>query len=433
MPHPAEQCSSRRVSFGAGEGERKVQAGRTSERWKLPPRYEVRDLLGKGAYGKVCEAYDSKEKRLVAIKRIAHLFNEHVDAKRILREIAIMSRLNHRHIVKLYDIPPPSDLCGFTELYIVMEVCDTDLKKLCRQQHPLTPAHVNTLLYNLLLGLHYLHTAGVYHRDLTPGNCLVNQDLTVKICDFGLSRALGAPGQRPGQAPALLPPGPPEDGENQQPGTGGVERYLTAHVVTRWYRAPELILLQECYTEAIDVWSAGCIYAELLGLLEGVRREGRGVLFPGVTCFPMSPHPEHEADYKFHTRGQDQLNLIFDVLGTPSEAEIERQDRIDAKKYLRRFEQRTGEGIRKRFAQAPEAACEILERMLRFNPEERVSVAQAFEHRVFAGIRDPQKETPAPAPLDLAFELERDLDEAGVRRHLVREIRTFHPELPDLL
>merc|ERR1719337_499359 len=79
----------------------------------------------------------------------------------------------------------------FEELYIVMEICDSDLKKLCKTDVQLTPLHINTLLYNLLVGLKYIHSAGVYHRDLKPANCLVNQDCSVKICDFGLSRAIG--------------------------------------------------------------------------------------------------------------------------------------------------------------------------------------------------------------------------------------------------
>merc|ERR1719258_1034089 len=91
----------------------------------------------------------------------------------------------------LYDIVAPSNMRTFEELYIVMEICDSDLKKLCRTDVTLSHLHINTLLYNLLVGLKYLHSAGIYHRDLKPANCLVNQDCSVKICDFGLSRAIG--------------------------------------------------------------------------------------------------------------------------------------------------------------------------------------------------------------------------------------------------
>merc|ERR1712061_913096 len=83
----------------------------------------------------------------------------------------------------------------FDELYVVMEICDSDLKQLCCTNKTLTPVHINTLLYNLLVGLKYLNSAGIYHRDLKPANCLVNQDCSVKICDFGLSRATGEEAQ----------------------------------------------------------------------------------------------------------------------------------------------------------------------------------------------------------------------------------------------
>jgi len=420
MPCPTQpERASRRVAFGDAHRAPSARK-RTEDTWRIPPRYEVKQMLGKGSYGEVCEAYDSAEKRLVAIKRIPHLFSEPTDCKRILREIAILSRLNYKHIVQILDIPPPSDLNKFNELYIVMEICDTDLKKLCRNDKvTLTPPHVNTLLYNLLLGLNYLHTAGVYHRDLTPGNCLVNRDLTIKICDFGLSRAVGSElqmqaAERHGHADRR-------------------EKNLTAHVVTRWYRAPELILLQERYTQAIDVWSAGCIFAELLCLLEGTRIESRGPLFPGHTCFPMSPDPDHESDSKFHTSGlKDQMNVIFNVLGTPTEAEIEGQDRSDARRYLRRFAKRQGSGLKSRFGHLATEEVEMLERMLRFDPQKRLTVPEALEHGLFAGIRDPRKEVTAPSLVTLEFEAEKDLDEALLRKYLCKEMRKFHPDVPEL-
>lgn len=127
----------------------------------------------------------------------------------------------------------------------------------------LSELHVKTLLYNLLVGLKYVHSAGIYHRDLKPANCLVNQDCSVKICDFGLARTVDKPA-----ANQKLPASP--RGEQEVvgvPHTKNMKKQLTGHVVTRWYRAPELILLQENYTEAIDVWSVGCIFAELMNMI----------------------------------------------------------------------------------------------------------------------------------------------------------------------
>lgn len=404
----------------------------TADKWKIPHRYEVKQIIGTGSYGSVCEAYDQEKKQLVAIKRIAHMFDDLIDCKRILREIAILSKLQHDHVVKVYDIVAPSSISSFDELYMVMEICDSDLKKLCRTDVTLTPLHINTLLYNLLVGLKYLHSAGIYHRDLKPANCLVNQDCSVKICDFGLSRAIGDEQLHL----HALPNTPRGDGEGDSipvpavPATQRMKRALTGHVVTRWYRAPELILLQENYTEAIDIWSVGCIYAELLGMLEGTRTQDRGPLFPGSSCFPLSPDHKHKADYKYHTRGKhDQLNMIFNLLGTPSDADVEQLERDDAKRYIRCFAKREGEGLRAKFPNVDADSTDILGRMLKFNPKDRMPVAQCLEHRLFKELRDPSKETTAAVMVSLDFEKEPDLDEKLLRRYFAKEIQKYHPEV----
>jgi len=405
--------------------------------WKIPARYEVKQLIGTGSYGSVCEALDSEKNpgRLVAIKRIGHMFEDLIDCKRILREIAILSKLKHENIVAIYDIPQPMPSCDtFEELYIVMEICDSDLKKLCRTDVTLTMLHINTLLYNLLVGLKYLHSAGIYHRDLKPANCLVNQDCSVKICDFGLSRAIGDEQPHLQDLPNT-PRGEGEGGDENRavpivPGTARLKRHLTGHVVTRWYRAPELILLQENYTEAIDIWSVGCIYAELLGMLEGTKTEDRGPLFPGSSCFPLSPDHKHKTDYKFHTRGKhDQLNMIFNLLGTPPEEDVEELERDDAKRYIKCFAARPGDGIESKFPHVQKDspdACKLLTEMLQFHPKRRIKVDQALESLLFSQgaspIRDRNKETSAAKMVTLEFEKEPDLDEQLLRKYFGQEI-----------
>jgi mitogen-activated protein kinase 1/3 len=291
------------------------------------------------------------------------------------------------------------------------------------------------LLYNLLVGLKYLHSAGIYHRDLKPANCLVNQDCSVKICDFGLSRAIGDD-QHHLQA---LPNTPRGDGGGSEavpavPHTQRLKRHLTGHVVTRWYRAPELILLQENYTEAIDIWSVGCIYAELLGMLAGTKTEDRGPLFPGSSCFPLSPDHKHKTDYKFHTKGKhDQLNMIFNLLGTPNESDINDLERADAKKYIKCFAARQGEGLRSKFPEATvhHESVDILEAMLKFNPKQRIEVSKALDHKLFVDIRDKSKERVASkdGPVCLEFEKEPDLDETLLRKYFSKEVKRYHPEV----
>ena len=127
----------------------------------------------------------------VAIKKIDELFTYVSDAKRQLREILLLRRLaGHRNIVKLYDILEPEDPTTFKTLYLVFEATPSDLRKVYRGQFYLTERHIKTIIYNLLCGLKYIHSAGVVHRDIKPANLLILQDCTVKICDFGLARQL---------------------------------------------------------------------------------------------------------------------------------------------------------------------------------------------------------------------------------------------------
>mmetsp|Transcript_70083 Transcript_70083/g.182486 ORF Transcript_70083/g.182486 Transcript_70083/m.182486 type:complete len:417 (-) Transcript_70083:393-1643(-) len=382
------------------------------ETWKVPARYEIRQLLGSGAYGCVAEAKDNEKKRKVAIKRAKGLLDDLVDAKRMLREIAILTELDHNHLVRCYDVVVPNDLKRFNEIYIVLEICDSDLKKLIRAEVNLNKLHVTSLLYNLLLGLNYLHSAGIWHRDLKPANCLVNEDCSVKICDFGLSVAT---------CQSL----------NARDEQLAERRHLTGHVVSRWYRAPELILLQEDYTEAIDVWSVGCIYAELLGMLEGQKNQDRGPLFPGQSCFPLSPHAAHKNDTKYYTKGdRDQLSMIFALLGTPSTDDIEEIQGEHAQCYLKLFGKKPGSGVKAKFGAMDPVGSDLLEQMLVFNPRKRITVAQALDHELFAKVRDRRLETTAKSRVVLDFETEEELDEKQLRSLFLREVRKFHPEVP---
>lgn len=397
--------------------------------WQTPDRYKVGSVIGSGSYGTVCEAEDKEHDRKVAIKRMKHLFDDLVDCKRILREIAILSQLDHPNIVRLHDIVRPSSMRSFDELYIVMELCDLDLKKLIKKDITLGQEQIDTLLYNLLVGVKYLHSAGIYHRDLKPANCLVNQDCAVKVCDFGLSRPSG-------RDPEPLPDSSGEEGEAAPSGarqaavphTARAKRVMTRHVVTRWYRAPELILLQDDYTESIDVWSVGCIYAELLQTLEGPSHMDRGPLFPGASCFPLSPDRRHRYDRLFHTRGStDQLNVIFEILGTPGEGEVSQLKRTDAREHIRSCPQRKGSGLSQRLPWATKQSLDLLARMLVFGPKKRVDVNGALEHSLLASFRNAETEVTRPHQVNLDFDKLGDLSEGQLRKFIGEEVSRFHP------
>ncbi|CAD7965164.1 unnamed protein product [Amoebophrya sp. A25] len=393
--------------------------GARRDNWNVPHRYELGRCIGNGSYGSVYQAYDRVEKRSVAVKKVKRVFEDLIDCKRILREIAILSRIDDPRIVKLYDICVPSDLSNFTDIYLVLELCDSDFKKLFHLREFLTECHTTTLLYNTICGLRYLHSAGIYHRDMKPANCLVNTDCGVKICDFGLSRALGEEAQTlPGM----------QDRQNRV-----LRRQLTGHVVTRWYRAPELILLQENYTEQIDVWSLGCIFAELLGMVkENIPYPGsRGPLFQGGSCFPLSPDRKQQQDKYKSSSNRDQLNMIFNILGTPDERAIQNLEKEDTRRYVRCFKQRKAVPLNEidRFKNASPECLDLLQKMLVFEPSERISVDEAVHHPVFKGIRKPEEETVAPAKIVLDFEAEPELDEARLRKYFLLEIQRYHPDI----
>merc|ERR1711970_728496 len=194
--------------------------------------------IGKGAYGVVCSASNSVTGERLAIKKISNAFDNVVDAKRMLREIKLLRHLQHENIVKIKDILPPPSLENFKDMYILYELMDTDLHQIIRSSQPLSDEHCQYFIYQLLRGLKYIHSANVLHRDLKPSNLLLNANCDLKVCDFGLARSAAST----------------EDNQG----------FMTEYVATRWYRAPEIMLTFKEYTKAIDVWSVGCILAEML-------------------------------------------------------------------------------------------------------------------------------------------------------------------------
>ncbi|KAK3227842.1 hypothetical protein Dsin_007704 [Dipteronia sinensis] len=196
----------------------------------VPPMRPV----GRGAYGIVCAAVNSETREEVAIKKIGNAFDNRIDAKRTLREIKLLRHLDHENVIAIKDIIRPPMKENFNDVYIVYELMDTDLHQIIRSHQDLTDDHCRYFLYQLLRGLKYVHSANVLHRDLKPSNLFMNANCDLKIGDFGLAR------------------------------TTSETDFMTEYVVTRWYRAPELLLNCSEYTAAIDIWSVGCILGEVM-------------------------------------------------------------------------------------------------------------------------------------------------------------------------
>lgn len=201
----------------------------------------------------------------------------------------------------------------------------------------------------------------------------------------------------------------------------GLKRQLTKHVVTRWYRAPELILIQP-YTSAVDIWSLGCILAELLSMQEGSVPvyEDRKPLFPGGTCYPLSGDLD-----KIKTEERlDQLSVIFGVIGTPSQEDIASIG--NANEYIKSMQQTKGKPLENIFPAADPAAIDLLKQMLQFNPKLRCTAEQALEHHFFKGVRQKEMEPAAGAPLiGPAFLDTNQIDLDTLKQRTFEEVRWY--------
>ncbi len=180
--------------------------------------------LGHGAYGIVCAAKYS-EGGSVAIKKVMNIFSQKILCKRALRELKLLRHLRgHKNITCIYDLDIVNPQ-NFNELYIYEELMDCDMHQIIKSKQPLTDSHFQSFIYQTLCGLKYIHSASVLHRDLKPGNLLVNSDCELKIGDFGLARGYS-------------------DNKDRN------ASYMTEYVATRWYRAPEIMLSFQSYSKA---------------------------------------------------------------------------------------------------------------------------------------------------------------------------------------
>lgn len=166
-------------------------------KFEVEKRYEVIEPIGSGAYGMVVaskdleaeQTDDDSDTNLVAIKKIFKAFERKVFALRTFRELKIQRLLEHENILGIKRILKPTDRANFNEIYVVSELMETDLAQIIKSNQSLSDDHIQFFLYQLLRGLKFIHSAGIYHRDLKPRNLLVNSNCDLKICDFGLARA----------------------------------------------------------------------------------------------------------------------------------------------------------------------------------------------------------------------------------------------------
>ncbi|CAN8061474.1 unnamed protein product [Agarophyton chilense] len=340
-------------------------------------RYSVQQIIGEGASGVVCSAFDRQSQESVAVKRISRGFEKVPVSVRILRELKFLRLLRgHENIVEIKDILMPTSAKEFDDVFVVLELMPTDLNHVLRHKTELSPLHIQYFMFQLMRGLYFLHSSGVFHRDLKPNNILIDQDCSLRICDFGLARA------NFDKAP---------------------EKALwTDYVATRWYRAPELIMSHYTYSTAIDIWSAGCIMAEMIG-------NGKP-LFPGKD-------------------GYDQLQLMTETIGSPSEEAISKVRSQRVREHFRALPRRSRRPFSQIFPHASADACSLLEWLLEFDPAKRPTALQALSHPYFRDFFNLEAE-PAAKPIsadEFAFERQK-LTPDAMRQLFLEEIALYHPE-----
>lgn len=341
-------------------------------------RYRVEKVIGKGAYGVVVSALDTQTGQRVAVKRIKHVLDTPAMATRILRELKFLRLLNvHENIVSVQDVLIPSQRDKFNDVFVVMELMPTDLGRLLRSKTVLLEKHIKFFMFQLLRAVNFMHAAHVFHRDLNPCNILVNADCQLRVCDFGLARVSFH--------------------------RGDDHLFWTDYVATRWYRAPELILAHSAqYSSAIDMWSVGCIFAEMLG---------RGKpLFPG-------------------SNAHEQFALILNVTGKPPREVIERMGDHRLAEYMDRLPNVPPAPLSQLYRHASEPALHLLKSFLAFDPHERITAADALALPYFEEFGSLELGA-SIEPLDerqFAFERTR-MSGDEMRFEFLKEIVEFHPE-----
>lgn len=305
-------------------------------------KYEIQQKLGKGAYGIVWRAVDRRTRQIVALKKIFDAFQNATDAQRTFREIMFLQEVSsHENIIRLLNVLKAEN---DRDIYLVFEYMETDLHSVIRA-HILEDVHKKFIMYQLFKALKYLHSGELLHRDIKPSNLLLNSECNLKLADFGLARSLSS----------LL----------QVDGNVAV---LTDYVATRWYRAPEILLGCAKYTYGVDMWSSGCILGELLG--------GKPI-FPGSSTM-------------------NQLERITEVTGPPS--------REDLMAIQSSFSSTMLEGCRfspqrKLSAMFPDIAPDaedLLQKLLQFNPNKRITAEEALRHPYVSQFSSPVDEPSAP-------------------------------------
>ncbi|KAG9324175.1 hypothetical protein KVV02_007404 [Mortierella alpina] len=308
----------------------------------LNEKYQKMEKIGEGTYGVVYKATERETGRTVALKKIRLENEDEGVPSTAIREISLLKELQHSSVVQLLDI-----IHDESKLYLVFEFLDVDLKKYMDNVYTLTGAglplhHVKRYLFQLIQGVEFCHSRRILHRDLKPQNLLIDDKRRLKLADFGLARAFGIP-----------------------------LRTYTHEVITLWYRAPEILLGARHYSTAVDMWSVGCIFSEMIT---------KKPLFPGDSEI-------------------DELFRIFKIRGTPNPTTWPGVESL--KDWNPNFPQWDRVPLIQLLPTLCPAGLDLLEQMIEYNPAKRISAKRALLHPYFDEVRGPRPQSShltRPAP-----------------------------------
>ena len=288
---------------------------------KKAKRYQKISKIGEGTYGVVYKAKDLQTSEIVALKKIRLENPDEGVPSTAIREISLLKECEHPNIVKLKNI-----LFEGEKLCLVFEFLHYDLKKFMDAQKAVLPSKtVKIFLFQILNAISYCHSQRILHRDLKPQNILIDQENTVKLADFGLARAYYLP-----------------------------IRTYTHEVITLWYRAPEILLGQQIYSGAVDIWSVGCIFFEM-----------------------AQKKPLFYGDSEI-----DQIFKIFQILGTPNENIWKGIN--DLPDFKTSFPKWKKKDITVLASNLDLLGIDLLEKMIALDPLSRISAREALEHVIYA-------------------------------------------------
>ncbi|KAF7683473.1 putative cell division protein kinase [Astathelohania contejeani] len=279
-----------------------------------------------GNYANIFKASNNETGKFYALKEVnpTMCFDNNGFSILYLREITVLKKLNHKNIVKIKEVIVGKKI---SEIYLVMELLELDLKMIMNRSGGLIPTEqVKGIIKQLLSGLNYIHKKKILHRDIKPSNILFSIDGTLKLADFGLARK--------------------------------ISKTMSNLVVTLWYRAPEILLGATSYDYSIDIWAVGCVIGEI---------STGSVLFPG--------------------KGEiNQIHEIFLKLGFPKENDFEIIDVPLFKNLINQEEYMKGRNITQGFRDT--TFVELVDRMLVFNPSSRITSEEALKYSIFDLVED---------------------------------------------